>query len=163
MQAEDTPVLYDEDRQQLIQRATDWHFLQYLARRNGARLYFEYDGAQQQLVAHFGPPDLTATPQPDVALLQDGASLNWADLQLVATGPTKWTAAALDPIGKRIVRGDGDARARTVRRRRRRRGDHRRPHRRRRAGVGGAAPRPVPARRRDRRRSDRRHRRRAAA
>ena len=40
-------------------------------------------------------------------LLQDGSCLNWADLQLVATGPVTMTAAALDPIGKQIVRGDG--------------------------------------------------------
>jgi hypothetical protein len=104
---DDTPVSYDEDRQQLVQRATDWRFLQFLARRNGARLYFEYDGAQQQVVAHFAAPDVGGTPQPDVALLQDGASLKWADLQLLATGPVKWTGSAIDPIGKRIVRGDG--------------------------------------------------------
>ncbi|HWI09410.1 MAG TPA: contractile injection system protein, VgrG/Pvc8 family [Solirubrobacteraceae bacterium] len=103
-----TAVLYDEDRQQLVQRGTDWRFLQHLARRNGARLYFEYDGAREQVVGRFGAPDVDGTPQPDVALLQDASSLNWADLQLVATGPVKWTASALDPIGKRIVRGDGE-------------------------------------------------------
>ena len=37
-----------------MQRATDWRFLQHLARRNGARFYFEYDHAQEQVVAHFG-------------------------------------------------------------------------------------------------------------
>ncbi len=104
---DDTAVVFDEDRQQLVQRGTDWRFLQHLARRNGARLYFEYDAAQQQVVGHFAAPDVGGTPQPDVALLQDGSSLNWADLQLVATGPVRWTASALDPIGKRIVRGDG--------------------------------------------------------
>lgn len=107
VEAQDTPVVYDEDRQQLVQRATDWRFLQQLAARNGACLYFEWDDAQQQVVAHFAPPDLDATPQPDVALLQEQSSLNWADLQLVATGPVRWTGAALDPIAKRIVRGDG--------------------------------------------------------
>jgi phage protein D len=109
VQPEDTPVLYDEDRQLLMQRATDWRFLQYLAQRNGARFYFEYDAAQEKVVAHFGPPDVDAPPQPDVVLLQDGTNLNWADLQLVATGPVTKTAVALDPIGKQIVRGDGTA------------------------------------------------------
>ncbi|MGH2942824.1 MAG: contractile injection system protein, VgrG/Pvc8 family [Solirubrobacteraceae bacterium] len=104
---QDTPVLFDEDRQLLVQRASDWRFLSHLARRNGARLYFEYDANRQEVVGHFAPPDLTATPQPDLALLQDGSSLNWADVQLVATGPVTWTASALDPIGKRIVRGEG--------------------------------------------------------
>ncbi|MDX6512921.1 MAG: hypothetical protein QOE36_2425 [Gaiellaceae bacterium] len=107
VQVDDTSVLYDEDRQLLMQRATDWRFLQHLAERNGARFYFEYDGAQEQVVAHFAAPDVDGPPQPDVVLLQDGSNLNWADLQLVATGPITLTAAALDPIGKQIVRGDG--------------------------------------------------------
>lgn len=104
---EDTSVLYDEDRQRLTQRATDWRFVQYLAQRNGARFYFEYDATQQHVVGHFTAPDVGGPPQPDVVLLQDGQCLNWADLQLVATGPVTMTAAALDPIAKQIVRGDG--------------------------------------------------------
>lgn len=107
VEADDTAVLYDEDRQLLVQRGTDWRFLQYLARRNGARFYFEYDDTQKQVVAHFEAPKLDDAPQPDVVILQDGSCLNWADLQLVATGPVTATAAALDPIGKQIVRGDG--------------------------------------------------------
>jgi hypothetical protein len=108
-QVDDTAVLYDEDRQLLVQRATDWRFLQHLAQRNGARFYFEYDTAQEEVVAHFAVPDVSGQPQPDVVLLQEGSSLNWADLQLVATGPVALTGAALDPIGKQIVRGDGTA------------------------------------------------------
>jgi Phage tail baseplate hub (GPD) len=104
---DDTAVVYDEDRQLLIQRATDWRFLQFLAQRNGARFYFEYDDSQQQVVAHFAAPDLSAPPQPDVIVLQDGTNLNWADLQLLATGPVTHTASAIDPIAKQIVRGDG--------------------------------------------------------
>jgi len=104
---DDTPVLYDEDRQLLVQRATDWRFLQSLAQRNGARFYFEYDGAREQVVARFGAPDVAGPPQPDVAVLQEGSSLSWADVQLVATGPVTRRAAALDPIGKQIVRGEG--------------------------------------------------------
>lgn len=106
-EVDDTAVLYDEDRQLLMQRATDWRFLQFLAERNGARFYFEYDGARQQVVAHFGAPDVDGPPQADLALLQENSSLNWADLQLVATGPVTMSAAALDPIGKQIVRGEG--------------------------------------------------------
>src|SRR3954468_24788013 len=107
VQPDDTAVVYDEDRQLLVQRATDWRFLQYLAQRNGARFYLEYDDSQKQVVAHFAPPDLSAPPQPDVLLLQDGTNLNWADLQLVATGPVTRTGSAIDPIAKQIVRGDG--------------------------------------------------------
>jgi Phage tail baseplate hub (GPD) len=107
VEADDTAVLYDEDRQLLMQRGTDWRFLQHLARRNGARLYFEYDSAKEQVVAHFAVPDVSAPPQPDVVILQSDANLTWADMQLVAAGPVTMTAAALDPIGKQIVRGDG--------------------------------------------------------
>ncbi|MDX6720786.1 MAG: hypothetical protein QOJ63_3040 [Solirubrobacteraceae bacterium] len=106
-EVQDTAVVYDEDRQLLIQRGSDWRFLQHLAQRNGARLWLEYDTAGSQVVAHFAVPDVAGTPQPDVVVLQDGSSLNWVDLQLVATGPVTWTASAIDPIGKRIVRGDG--------------------------------------------------------
>lgn len=105
--ADATSVHYDEDRQRLTQRATDWRFLQHLAERNGARFYFEYDAAQQQVVGHFAVPDTEGPPQPDVVLLQDGQCLNWADLQLVGTGPVAVTGSALDPIAKQIVRGDG--------------------------------------------------------
>lgn len=106
-QTDDTSVVYDEDRQLLMQRATDWRFLQHLAQRNSARFYFEYDDARQQVVGYFAVPDVDAPPQPDIVILQDGNNLNWADLQLVATGPVTRTAAAIDPIGKQIIRGDG--------------------------------------------------------
>lgn len=107
VQAGDTAVRYDEDRQLLVQRGTDWRFLQHLAQRNGARFYFEYDAVREQVVAHFAVPDVGGPPQPDVVILQDDANLTWADLQLVAAGPVTMTAAAYDPIGKQIVRGDG--------------------------------------------------------
>ena len=107
VEAADTAVLYDEDRQLLVQRASDWRFLQFLAHRNGMRFYFEYDGSREQVVAHFAAPDVDSPPQADIALLQEGASLNWADIQLVATGPVTMSAAAIDPIGKQIVRGNG--------------------------------------------------------
>ena len=107
VQAEKTPVQYDEDRQRLTQRGTDWRFLQHLAQRNGFRFYFEYDTSARELVAHFGPPDVSGTAQPDVVLLQDTQNLTWADLQWTSTGPVKVTGATIDPIGKQIVRGDG--------------------------------------------------------
>jgi hypothetical protein len=106
--AEDTQTQYDEDRHRLTQRATDWRFLQHLAHRNGMRFWFEYDDDSRRLIGHFAAPDLGGTPQPDVALLQDGACLNWADVQLLATGPVVVAGAAIDPLGKRIIRAPGD-------------------------------------------------------
>jgi Phage tail baseplate hub (GPD) len=108
-QTADTPVQYDEDHQRLTQRATDWRFLQHLARRNGMRFWLEYDDDSHALVGHFAAPDLSAQPQADVVLLQEGACLNWADVQLLAVGPTTVSGAAIDPIGKRVVRAEGEA------------------------------------------------------
>lgn len=102
-----TAVHHDEDRQLLVQRASDWAFLQMLAARNGARCYLEYDDRRGTMVGHFHPPDIAATPQPDVVIAQADACLRWVDIQLVATGPVRVLGAALDPIGKQIVRGDG--------------------------------------------------------
>lgn len=108
VEADDTPVQHDEDHQRLTQRATDWRFLQHLARRNGMRFFLEYDMGRSAVVGRFATPDLTADPQPDVVLLQDGANLNWADVQLLATGPVTVRGAAIDPIAKRVVRAEGD-------------------------------------------------------
>jgi hypothetical protein len=106
--ADDTPVQYDEDHQRLTQRATDWRFLQHLARRNGMRFWFEYDGDQRAVVGHFAAPALTADAQPDVVLLQEGANLTWADAQLLATGPVTVRGTAIDPLAKRVVRAEGE-------------------------------------------------------
>ena len=108
VQADDTPVQYDEDHQRLTQRATDWRFLQHLARRNGMRFWLEYDADSRAVAGHFASPDVTANAQPDVVLLQDGANLNWADVQLLATGPVVVAGAAIDPIAKRLIRAGGD-------------------------------------------------------
>ncbi|GAA1552943.1 hypothetical protein GCM10009789_03110 [Kribbella sancticallisti] len=107
-EADDTQAQYDEDRQRLTQRATDWRFLQHLAHRNGMRFWFEYNENSRRLVGHFTAPDVGGRPQPDVVLLQEGACLNWADVQLLATGPVTVAGAAIDPIGKRIIRAAGD-------------------------------------------------------
>jgi hypothetical protein len=106
-QVEDTPVQHDQDHQRLTQRATDWRFVQHLARRNGMRFWFEYDQDRDQVVGHLVVPDFSGEPQPDVVLLQEGANLNWADVQLLAVGPGNVAGAAIDPIGKRLVRSPG--------------------------------------------------------
>ena len=106
---EPTSVVHDEDGQRLTQRATDWRFVQHLAWRNGMRFWFEYDPRSRGVVGTLATPDVGGDPQPDVALLQDGACLNWADVQLLATGPATVGGAAIDPIAKRIVRSNGEA------------------------------------------------------
>lgn len=108
VRVDDTGVHYDQDNQRLTQRDTDWRFLQQLARRNGMRFWLEYDTDKGAVVGHFAAPDLVSDVQPDVVLLQDDANLNWADVQLLATGPVTVTGAAIDPIAKRVIRADGE-------------------------------------------------------
>ncbi|MFB4317343.1 hypothetical protein [Actinomadura sp. 21ATH] len=108
VRADETPVQHDDDRQRLTQRATDWRFLQFLARRNGMRFWLEYDQDSRRLVGHFTAPDVGGAPQPDVTLLQEDACLTWADVQFLATGPVTVAGAAIDPLAKRVVRAAGD-------------------------------------------------------
>lgn len=104
---EDTATRYRADRQLLVQRSTDWHFVRRLARRNGYSCYFEYDPDRGEVVGHFVPPAVDAEPQADLTILRQGANLEWIDLQVVLTGPVRHRGAAIDPIAKRIVRSNG--------------------------------------------------------
>lgn len=106
--ADDTPARHNADHQLLMQRETDWRFVQRLARRNGYSAYFEYDEAQGAVVGHFERPRIDAETQADLTILREEANLDWIDLQLTATGPTRHRGAAIDPIFKRLVRSDGE-------------------------------------------------------
>ena len=108
LDSEDTPARHEEDRMLLVQRGSDWQFLKKLARRNGFRVYFEVDPDQGTLVCHFKKPDVEGTAQPDLVILQDGSNLNWVDVQQLMTGPVKVLGSAIDPISKRMVRGEGN-------------------------------------------------------
>ncbi|MGF1648491.1 MAG: contractile injection system protein, VgrG/Pvc8 family [Kineosporiaceae bacterium] len=103
-----TPVAHDKDRAHLVQRGTDWRFAQHLARRNGLRFWFEWDDVAGEVVGRLQPPDVAGEAQADVAILQDGECLSWADVQLLATGPVGVTGAAIDPVAKRVIRASGE-------------------------------------------------------
>ncbi len=105
---ERTAATHEEDRQLLVQRGSDWSFVRRLARRNGMRAWIEFDADRDQVVAHFATPPVTDDPQPDLVILQEGRALNWIDIQWTATGPVRAAGAAIDPVAKRIVRGEGD-------------------------------------------------------
>lgn len=107
-EVEETPERHKTDYQLLVQRSTDWQFLQWLARRNGYVCYFEYDAGAGATVGHFKKRPLEGDPQADLTILQGDANLKWLDLQWVVTGPVRWTGAAIDPIRKRIVRSEGE-------------------------------------------------------
>jgi phage protein D len=102
----DTRAYHDADGQLLVQRESDWRFLQRLARRNGFRCYLEPDPDTGEVIAHFGPPALAAAPQADLTILRDGANLGWIDIQETAAAATQVSAAAIDPIRKRLLRAD---------------------------------------------------------
>jgi hypothetical protein len=108
---DETSDRHKSEYQLLVQRATDWQFLRFLAQRNGFVCYFEYDTIAGEMVGHFKKRPLAEDPQADLTILQDGANLTWLDLQWVLTGPVRWTAAAIDPIRKRLVSSDGAASA----------------------------------------------------
>jgi hypothetical protein len=104
---EPTGARHDERKQLLVQRASDWDFVCSLARRNGYVCYFEPDASGKTL-AHFKHRALGDTPQADLTMLREGSNLQWLDIQFVMTGPVRYVGAAIDPIAKRLVRGEGE-------------------------------------------------------
>lgn len=95
-----------EDGQLLVQRGTDWQFLKRLAQRNGFVLYFDYDVAEDGVVAHFHRPRVDEPPQADLTILRENQNLTWVDFQLTMTGPVRHIGSAIDPIKKQIIRAD---------------------------------------------------------
>ncbi|WP_437755106.1 phage late control D family protein [Sorangium sp. So ce1389] len=104
---ETTGTRHEEKKQLLVQRGTDWELVQRLARRNGFVCYLEPDPQSGAVTAYFRPRAIKDTPQPDLTVLRDDPNLKWLDLQATMSGPARVKGAAIDPIGKRIVRADG--------------------------------------------------------
>ncbi len=104
---EKTGTRHEAKKQLLVQRGTDWEWVQRLARRNGFVCYLEPDPQSGAVTAYFRPRALKDTPQPDLTILRDDPNLKWLDLQATLTGPARVKGAAIDPIGKRLVRSDG--------------------------------------------------------
>ena len=67
-QADTTATVHQENDTTIVQRATDIQFVRDLAQRNGHEFYFETDKDSGNVVAHFQAPQLTGTPQPDLAI-----------------------------------------------------------------------------------------------
>jgi hypothetical protein len=105
---EATAARFKADHQLLVQRETDWQFVRRLARRNGYVCYFEHDPDRGEVVGHFHPRAVGATPQADLTILREDTTLRWIDLQLVMTGPVRHAGAAIDPIRKRLLRSAGE-------------------------------------------------------
>ncbi len=101
-----TNLRHDKDVQLLVQRESDWAFVQRLARRNGFRCYLEHDAGRGAVVAHFGPLS-TASPQADLAILRAGSNLKWIDVHHPYAVPVRARAAGIEPIAKRLVQARG--------------------------------------------------------
>ena len=101
-----TGVRHALDEQLLMQRESDWAFVQRLARRNGFRCYLEHDPNRGAVVAHFAPID-PSSPQADLAILRSGANLKWIDVQHRYAIAVRARAAAIDPVAKRLVQATG--------------------------------------------------------
>jgi phage protein D len=112
-----TTARHEGRRQLLVQRGTDWDFIRHLARRNGFCCYLEPDPLLGKVRAYFRRRALEGSPQPDLALLRDESNLSWLDLQLVGSGPMRWTGASIDPIAKRMLRTEGAPSAKPMGRR----------------------------------------------
>ncbi|HVI02322.1 MAG TPA: contractile injection system protein, VgrG/Pvc8 family [Enhygromyxa sp.] len=103
----DTQASHAADKHLLMQRESDWRFIQRLARRNGCSVWLEpgEDGAP---VGYFGPLPLDRETQADLTILRAGSNLVWVDVQQLSIAPVRLVGAAIDPIEKRIVRSEGE-------------------------------------------------------
>lgn len=108
LEATPTDAQSAEDDHLLIQRSTDWRFLNDLSERNGYTVFFQTDPNDGTLKCVFGPPDLEAPPQADLTILRENANLTWIDFQISHTQPAQRVASAIDTLAKRLVRVDAD-------------------------------------------------------
>lgn len=75
VQADATGTVHQENDTTIVQRGTDLQFVRNLARRNGLEFYFETPKDSGEITAYLREPQLTGTPQPDLAV-QFGAESN---------------------------------------------------------------------------------------
>src|SRR5580658_6153361 len=88
-----TPVHQDTDTT-ILQRGSDLQFVRDLAEKNGFEFYFETDASSGTVTAYFQAPQLTGTPQPDLAI-NAGAQSNLKSVQLdVSASPNTGQASS---------------------------------------------------------------------
>lgn len=104
----ETEIRHIESEQALIQRGTDWQFLQLLARRNGYVCYFEVASETRGPRAYFGPPRYDGDPQADLIATSGQSNLEWFDVQLRYLAATQYAGAAIDPLRKLLVRSEDE-------------------------------------------------------
>jgi phage protein D len=100
------PVRQDTDVV-VVQRGTDAAFLRLLARRNGFEVSFGRSGLGGEGGCYFGPPRLTGTPLPDLAVrFGDNSNLRSFALGLDGLRPLAVASSQIDPKTKEITSAD---------------------------------------------------------
>jgi phage protein D len=103
---EDTPTRHDEDTHALVQRATDWAFVQRLARRNGFFFWVTADPSTGDSTAHFKRPDLTAEPERTLVINQAQPNVTRLDVHWNIERPSSATAKQVSLNDKTTIDGD---------------------------------------------------------
>jgi phage protein D len=68
IKADPTATVHQEKDTVVVQRASDIQFVRELAQRNGLEFYFETDQGSGIVTAYLRAPQLSGTPQPDLAI-----------------------------------------------------------------------------------------------
>ena len=96
VQADTTATVHQEDDTTIVQRATDIQFVRDLAQKNGMEFYFETDDTGT-INAYFRAPQLSDTPQPDLAIqFGDQSNLKRFSAYLSGQRPLNAKAAQMD-------------------------------------------------------------------
>ena len=96
LQSDPTATVHQETDTTIIQRGTDIQFVRDLAQKNGMEFYFETDDSGT-LTAYFRAPQLSGTPQADLAIqFGDQSNLRKFSAHLSGQRPLNVKAAQID-------------------------------------------------------------------
>ena len=96
VQVDSTSTVHQEDDTTIVQRSTDIQFVRDLAQKNGMEFYFETDDTGV-INAYFRAPQLSDTPQPDLAIqFGDQSNLKKFSAYLSGQRPLNVKAAQID-------------------------------------------------------------------
>ncbi len=113
--ATSTGIVHQDTETLIVQRGSDAQFVRQLAERNGYLFCFQVDSSNPQATCYFGPPQLGAAPQADLAV-QFGLNSNLAafDVQMSGARPLAVDAQQVDPHGKSPNSGSASSTQLTV-------------------------------------------------
>jgi len=100
-----TEAQHEEAKHTLVQRATDWAFVQRLARRNGFFFWVTTDESGDS-TGHFKRPDLSASPAHTLVINQAQPNVTKLHVHWNIERPSSATAKQLDFADKSTIDGD---------------------------------------------------------